>query len=54
MATNKNQDELLRTTARLPQSLITAAKHRAIDDGITLQELMIRALEQYLSKRGGR
>ncbi len=54
MATKKNQDELLRTTVRLPQSLMTAAKHRAIDDGITLQDLIIRAVEQYLGKKGGR
>lgn len=50
----KNEGELLRTTVRLPQSLMMAAKHRAIDEGHTLQELIIRAVEHYLSRKGGK
>ena len=48
-------DPIVRTTLRLPQSLLNAAKHRGIDDGQTLQEVIIRSLERYLSKqKGGR
>ncbi|HXM22198.1 MAG TPA: hypothetical protein VN948_13150 [Terriglobales bacterium] len=47
-------DPIVRTTVRLPQSLLNAAKHRGIDDGQTLQDVIIRALEQYLGKKGDR
>ena len=48
-------DPIVRTTLRLPQSLLNAAKHRGIDDGQPLQDVIIRALEQYLGKqKGGR
>ena len=48
-------DTIVRTTVRLPQSLLNSAKHRGIDDGQTLQDVIIRALEQYLGKpKGGR
>ena len=48
------EDDLVRTTIRLPQSLLAATKHKAIDEGSSLQDVIIRALEQYLSKKGGR
>jgi hypothetical protein len=50
------EDEaIVKTTMRLPQSLLNAAKHRGIDDDQSLQEVIVRALEQYLSKqKGGR
>jgi hypothetical protein len=48
-------DPIVRTTVRLQLSLLNSAKHRGIDDGQTLQEVFIRALEQYLGKqKGGR
>jgi hypothetical protein len=48
-------DPIVRTTVRLPLSLLNAAKHRGIDDRQPLQEVIIRALEQYLRKqKGGR
>ena len=46
-------DPIIRTTIRLPQSLLNAAKHRGIDDGQSLQEVIIRALESYLGKQKG-
>jgi len=50
-----DNDSIVRTTVRLPQSLLNAAKHRGIDDGQPLQEVIIHALEQYLGKqKGGR
>ena len=45
-------DAIVRTTVRLPRSLLNAAKHRGIDDGQPLQEVIIHALEQYLQKGG--
>ena len=47
-------DNIIRTTIRLPQSLLNAAKHRGIDEGTSFQDVVIRALEQYLGKKGGR
>ncbi|HMK20683.1 MAG TPA: hypothetical protein VK466_00015 [Terriglobales bacterium] len=47
------KEALARATMRLPESLWKAAQHRAIDEGITLSELMSRALADYL-KKGGR
>jgi predicted DNA binding CopG/RHH family protein len=46
-------DPIVRTTVRLPQSLLNAAKHRGIDDGRALQDVIIQALEQYLGKQKG-
>ena len=54
MTGKPKEDELIRTTIRLPQSMVSAAKHRAIDEGITLQDLITRAVDQYLAKKGGR
>jgi predicted DNA binding CopG/RHH family protein len=54
MAAKPKEDQLIRTTVRLPQSMMAAAKHRAIDEGLTLQDVIGRALEQYLAKKGGR
>jgi hypothetical protein len=34
----------------IPVELWDRAKHRAIDDGISLRELILRALEYYLKK----
>jgi predicted DNA binding CopG/RHH family protein len=47
-------DPIIRTTVRLPQSLLNAAKHRGIDDGQPLQQVIICALEHYLKQKGGR
>lgn len=45
---------IIKTTIRFPKALVIAAKHRAIDDGVDFQDIVIRALEQYLSKKGGK
>lgn len=50
----KQEDVVVKTTIRLPQSLLNAAKHRAIDDGEDFQDVVVHALEQYLGKRSGR
>lgn len=59
MKTEK-QEPVARATMRLPQSLWTAVQHRAVDENITLSELVTRALREHLSKgpmrakKGGR
>jgi hypothetical protein len=51
----KSQPErLVRTTVRLPESLLNAAKHRAIDDNASLQEVFMRAVRSYLATGGRR
>jgi hypothetical protein len=47
-------EEIVRTTIRVPRSLWDAVRHRAIDDNSDAQELVIRALQQYLKQKGGR
>jgi predicted HicB family RNase H-like nuclease len=45
--------ELKMTTVRLPPDLHKAAKHRAINEEINLNELVIKALEKYLEQEPG-
>lgn len=46
--------EVVKTTIRLPRELSDQLKHRAIDEGCTSQELVERALRNYLKQKGGR
>jgi hypothetical protein len=46
-------DPMVKTTIRVPQSLLKAVQHRSIDEGKSFQEIVILSLEQYL-KKGGR
>jgi len=46
------KEPIVRTTIRVPQKLWEQAKHRAIDDGVSLQDLVITALLQYIAKGG--
>jgi hypothetical protein len=45
-------EQIIRTTIRVPQSLWDAARHRAIDEKISLQDLVIRALVKYTGYDG--
>jgi predicted DNA binding CopG/RHH family protein len=54
MAKPDNREQIIKTTIRLPKSLVIAAKHRAIDDGVDFQDIVVRALEQYMGKKGGK
>jgi hypothetical protein len=38
----------------LRKSLLNAAQHRGIDEGLSFQDVVIQALEQYLCKKGER
>jgi len=48
----KGTEPLARATMRLSQSLWDAVQHRAIDEHITISELVARALTLYL--KGGK
>jgi hypothetical protein len=45
-------EKIIRTTIRVPESLWDAARHQAIDERISLQELVIRAVSKYT--KGGK
>jgi hypothetical protein len=47
------KEAVARATMRLPQSLWIAVQHRAVDEQLTLSNLVERALREYL-KRGVR
>ena len=46
-------EPMARATMRLPQALWDDVQHRAIDEHISLSELVAKALREYL-KKGGR
>ena len=48
---SKNE-KIIRTTIRVPQKLWDMARHRAIDDGLSLQDLVIKALVKYVGYVG--
>lgn len=35
----------------IPEELWTAAKHRAVDEGISLRELTLKALQEYIKNK---
>jgi hypothetical protein len=54
MAKPQQPPEITKTTIRFPTALVIAAKHRAIDDRVDFQDVVIRAVEQYLRTKGGK
>jgi hypothetical protein len=52
MPSKKKTGPLARATMRLPQSLWDDVQHRAIDEHISLSELVTKALTEYLRKGG--
>ena len=51
----KNAEATVRTTVRLPQTLWDAIRRRAIDEHCDAQDIVKRALRQFLGKqKGGR
>jgi predicted HicB family RNase H-like nuclease len=46
-------EPLARATMRLPESLWKAAQHQAIDEDVTISELVARALRAYLKAGRG-
>lgn len=47
-------EQIIRTTIRVPQWLWDKARHRAIDEGVSLQQLLIVALDAYLKTKKGK
>jgi hypothetical protein len=41
---------ITKTTIRIDNDLLKLAQHRCIDEEITFQELVVRALREYLKK----
>jgi predicted DNA binding CopG/RHH family protein len=54
MATTKQKasEKVIKTTLRVPQSVWTAARIRGLEEGIPVQDLVVKAIESYL--KGGR
>jgi hypothetical protein len=50
---NKDAESTVRTTVRLPQALWDAVRRRAIDEHCDAQDIVKRALEQYVGKQKG-
>lgn len=48
------KDDLIKTTLRVPVSLWREVRVKAINEGITAQDAVIRALEIYVGKKGGK
>ena len=48
----KNNEQIIRTTIRVPQKLWDMARHQAIDEKISLQDLVIKALVKYVGYAG--
>jgi hypothetical protein len=44
----KGNEQIIRTTIRVPQWLWDKARHRAIDEKLSLQDLVIKALVKYV------
>lgn len=40
-------EQIIRTTIRVPEKLWDQARHQAIDEKVSLQDLVIRALVKY-------
>ena len=45
----------MKTSVDIPDDIWKAAKHRAIEEGMDLKDVIVRALEEYLkkTKKGG-
>lgn len=50
--TKQASADIVKTTIRVRRELWDAVLHRSIDDKLSLQEIIERALESYLSKGG--
>lgn len=50
----ESRPDIVRTTLRVPKTLWTEVQHRAIDEGLTLQGLINRALAMYLKTKAGK
>ena len=49
----KAEDPVVRTSIYLPQSLLLAVRHAAVDERLSMTEWILRAVREYM-KKGGR
>ena len=54
MPKEKEKEEIIKTTIRLPRPLWKALRFRAVEEDTTGEALVIKALEAYLRKGGSR
>ena len=47
------ETETVKTSIKLLRKLWRDAHHRALDEGLQLQEIIAKALEAYLKRKGG-
>jgi len=45
-------ERMVKTTLRVPHSVWTSARIRALEEGIPVQQLVIRAIGEYVKKGG--
>ena len=48
----KAGEKIVKTTLRVPQSLWTRTRIRALQDGIAVQDLVIQAITEHVKKGG--
>ena len=46
-----NNEDIAKTTLRIPNSILRELKHLSIDDNKTLTEIVVEALSEYLERR---
>jgi hypothetical protein len=49
----KAEPEIVKTTLRFPRTLWNKIQHRAVDEGLSLQDLAERAFVMYLKTKAG-
>jgi predicted DNA binding CopG/RHH family protein len=47
-------EKMVKTTIRLPESLVKAAKHMAVDRSVDFQDIVAEALKKYTAGKGGK
>ena len=50
----EEEDDIAKTTLRIPNSILRELKHLGIDDNKTLTEIITKALSEYVNKRKGK
>ena len=46
-------DDIVKTTIRLPRALWNELRHRAIDEDVSSETLVAKAIEAYLARKKG-
>jgi hypothetical protein len=50
---NKQPEKRIKTSVAFPEPLWKDARKRAIDEDCDLQDIVVRALREYLQRKGG-